>query len=271
MAWVPPASADTSPPVGYILGPDPVGWHTSRWVYLTARFTDPDGILASSISGMLDGRPVYLSAYPTDANWTDLQVSGGSQAVADGLHTAQVSASDRFGNGPTVLSWSFSVDAFPPAVTITSPIGDPLIPDGSVTLAWTGTDNASGVDHYAVRLDGGPSMNVGRATSFPFHGLPPGIHYFYIVAYDKAGNSNRYGDDYVAMATVPVPPPATPPGNVTNATNQVTVVVSGEVPPWAVALLAVNVLEAAVVVAVLALLPRGGAGRRAWRTRVGRR
>ncbi len=253
----PPVVADTDPPVGGIDGPLPGRCVTDRSIYVSVWFMDRDGIDESSISLAVDGAPLWPTTYPSDANWTDVRVRGYGNWVVDGPHTAEARAADRLGNGPRVLNWSFSVDASPPVVTVTAPVGNPLVEDGSVTLEWTGTDDASGVDHYLIRLDDGPYIDVRRATSFPFRGLPPGMHYFYIVAYDVAGNSNGYYYGGVAaVATVPTPPPTvTPPANLT---TQVTVVVPDQVPAWAVPLVAITAAEA---VAIAGLALRGRAKR----------
>src|SRR3989442_12289306 len=98
------------------------------------------------------------------------------------------------GNGPTVVTWSFSIDTVPPVVVITTPTGNPELTNGSMTLAWTGSDAASGIDHYEVRLDSGLPIDVGTATSLPFPAPPPGIPYFQVTPFDRA----------------PVPAPRTP-------------------------------------------------------------
>ena len=251
--------------MGWIRDPSPGAWVASRSVRLSVTFRDSDGILPSSLSATLDGVPLFLSSEPWDANWTGVDVSAYSYPYEDGPHVAEARASDLLGNGPTVLTWSFTVDATPPVLNITSPVGNPVAPDGNVILAWTGMDNASGIDHYLVRLDDGPYINVGTVTAFPFHGLPPGVHYFYVVAYDRAGNSNLYSSyngNGVAIATVPAPPAATtPPANVTNSTTQVIVVVPNEIPSWVIVLVAMNVVEAAAVVGLAMRRgrePRGG-------------
>ena len=263
----PPAVADTDPPTGSVHSPSPGTWVNTRSKEVSVEFRDLDGIELSSLSATLDGDPLHVTTYLWDVNWTDVLAYAWVYPVADGPHAAEMRASDRLGNGPTVVAWSFSVDATPPAVNITYPVDNPLLADGSVTLAWTGSDNVSGIDRYEIRLDDGPYINVGAATSFPFRGLTPGMHYFYVVAYDRAGNSNRYYADTIAVATVPAPPPATPPP--TNATIQVTLSGPDQIPAWGIGVIVITTAEA-VAVAVLALRLRGEAGRKAWLKRYGR-
>ncbi len=252
---VPPASADTNPPAGTILYPLPGTWTPRGYVSFSVRFTDLDGISQSSVSMTLDGVPVgfYTSHNPT---WTDIRLSGDAGPVPDGPHNASASASDVRGNGPTVLNWSFSSDSVLPVVTITYPVGNPVIANGSLVFAWTGSDVGSGIDHYVISIDQEPQLNVGTATSFPFHDLAPGMHYFYVTAYDVAGNYPYYypsGSIAVAVATVPTPSTATPPPG--NTTVHLTLSGSDQVPPWGIGVIVITTAEA-VAVAALALRPR---------------
>jgi hypothetical protein len=203
--------------------PLPGAWvNYSEYLTLAVRFTDPDGISLFSLSMTVDGSSV-------PAGWTNFAMYASITGLSDGPHAAEASAWDQVGNGPTVVSWSFSVDTVPPVVAITTPTGNPELVDGSVTLAWTGSDVGSGIDHYEVRLDGGSSVDVGTATSLAFPDLAPGVHYFQVTAYDVARNN----DHRTTIATVPFPP-----GNST----------AEQIPTWAIALVVVNAAEAAGVV-----------------------
>ena len=235
---VPPASgasgnpelADTNPPVGTVLSPLPAAWVGSSFVSLEVAYTDVDGISISSLSMTIDGTSLGVS-------WSNFVLYAFPTGLADGPHTAVARASDMVGNGRTVVTWSFSIDTVPPVVVITTPTGNPELTNGSMTLAWTGSDAASGIDHYEVRLDSGLPIDVGTATSLAFPDLAPGIHYFQVTAFDRA----QIQASRTAIATVPAPPP-------TNSTTRVTVVVPDQVPAWAIALVVINAAEAAAVV-----------------------
>ena len=150
-----------------------------------------------------------------------------------------VEAWDGVGNGPTVVTWDFRIDATLPVVDITSPTGDPVIEGGSVTVTWTGSDVPSGIDHYEVALDDGWPVDVGTATTYSFHALPPGVHSFEVDAYDVAGNSNSAPRR--ATATVPTPP-------IGNTTNYNYAGVAAEpLPAWAIVLIMINAVEAAAI------------------------
>jgi len=234
---IPSASAATFLPDPWDSNP-PAGDWVGRYIDLRVRFTDPDGIMVSSLYMSVDGISLVTS-------WDGVVLYATSSAYAfpDGPHDAEARASDQLGNGPTVLSWSFLIDTTVPVVKITSPQGNPEIANGSVTLMWTGTDTGSGIDHYVVHLDNGPSIDVGNATTFPFHDLGPGLHYFYVTAYDVAGNYDYY-NFATAVATVPRPPPPQPPP----ANTIVVVSLPGEVPPWGIAVIVISLVEFAAII-----------------------
>ena len=231
-----PQPADTSPPTGTVLYPKAGSWTSNGYIYLGARFVDPDGISVSSLSLTVDGLPVTVT-------WNNPTMYGTVVALTDGSHAVEARASDLVGNGPTIVSWSFSVDTVPPVVTISRPLGNPELVNGSTTLAWTGSDDASGIKGYNVRLDNGWAIDVGTGTSFSFPDLAPGVHYFQVLAADGAGNT-AWGS---TMATVPFPP--------ANSTTRITVVMPDQIPSWAIVLVVINAIEAAGV-AWLALRQR---------------
>ncbi|MEM4539797.1 MAG: Ig-like domain-containing protein, partial [Candidatus Korarchaeota archaeon] len=71
------------------------------------------------------------------------------------------------------------------------------------TVAWSGSDALSGIDHYEVRIDGGSWINVGTSTSHTFTNLAEGTHTIEVKAVDVAGN--------IATSTVTVGVDVTPP------------------------------------------------------------
>ena len=227
----PPAKADSLPPEAEIVYPLPGTWERASYVNIAARFSDPDGIDLSSLSMKIDNMSLVIS-------WTNFEAWGHAEGLAEGAHTAEVKVSDNLGNGPTVLTWSFLVDGTLPVVDITYPTGDPVLEDGSINLAWTGSDVPSGIDRYEVTLDDGPPVDVGDVTTCSFHALPPGVHNFEVTAYDLAGNANA--DPRRAVATVPTPPQG-------NTTNYYTGVAADPLPAWAIVLIMVNAVEAAAV------------------------
>ena len=115
--------------------------------------------------------------------------------VSEGNHTADVKAMDKAGNENTT-SVTFGVkisgesDTTPPSVSIISPSDGETITSSNVTVNWTGSDDGSGIDHYEIRMDEDPYVNVGTNVTYEFTDLSPGNHTVSVMAVDVAGNSN---------------------------------------------------------------------------------
>jgi len=95
------------------------------------------------------------------------------------------------------------IDVTPPLVSIVSPTADFLSNCSNFTVAWQGEDEASGLDHFEVRMDEEAWIYVGNSSSFTFKGLTDGDHVAYIEAFDEAGNN---GTLYVGFMVDTTPP-----------------------------------------------------------------
>jgi len=82
------------------------------------------------------------------------------------------------------------VDSTPPDIRILYPENNTFTKYNSVTLRWYGSDNESGIDHYEVRKDNLPWINVNGNESYVFENLSYGIHSLWVKAVDKLGNEN---------------------------------------------------------------------------------
>jgi len=80
------------------------------------------------------------------------------------------------------------VDLTPPTLSIISPIANSVVNSSSVTVSWIGSDDASGIEHYEVKLDAGSWTDVGTEVSYVFTGIADGNHTVRVRAVDKAGN-----------------------------------------------------------------------------------
>ncbi|MDD1772371.1 MAG: carboxypeptidase regulatory-like domain-containing protein [Methanomassiliicoccales archaeon] len=121
-------------------------------------------------------------------NGTDWTVITGTYydfGLADGEHTIYLRLTDNVGHNVTV-DVTFMVDNFQPEVDIISPVEDDLMASG-FTVAWNGSDALSGIDHYAIKVDGG-AWNVISGNSTTVSGLSDSTHTIYVRAYDRAGN-----------------------------------------------------------------------------------
>lgn len=107
--------------------------------------------------------------------------------LTDGQHELSVKAVDKAGNS-AVAAVSLVVDATSPSVSITSPKNGNEIRSSDITVAWSGLDEASGMDHYEIRFDENEWLNAGKDTTYNFTQISDGIHMLYVKAVDKAGN-----------------------------------------------------------------------------------
>ena len=191
---------DTSPPYGQLQAPpytnDPVVWvRTSAYdlpvnVVTTTRISN-DGV-------HWDERPWT----PEIEAWSVIDPASGG-VDADGTHTIYASYRDRAGNWTPVLTFDVVLDrgypvASEPSETIAS--GGALVGESlPVTLAWSASDDLSGIDHAVLQqsADGGTWKNVKPdvAGSTTRVGVPSAHDVrFRIVAVDKASNATTGAD-----------------------------------------------------------------------------
>jgi hypothetical protein len=144
------------------------GWYVSD-VYLTFSGWSPVGSL-TSVAYRLDRDPWSLYSGPV--------------RIADGRHTLDYQAIDADGYQEPLHSMGLNVDATPPSIVPTSPVGGTIAADGSV--AWSGSDSASGILTYEVSVDGSAYVSVGTATTFA-QVWSAGSHVVVVRATDEAG------------------------------------------------------------------------------------
>ena len=117
------------------------------------------------------------------------------------------SANDTAGNALAgVYSFRFTTevpDTAVPSITITSPQDNALFNSSSVTIAWSGSDDGTGIDHYEVRMDGGAWENVSTNTSCDFTGLSDGPHTVDVKAVDNASNEAADSVTFTVDTTAP--------------------------------------------------------------------
>jgi Bacterial Ig-like domain/Glycosyl hydrolase family 26 len=105
--------------------------------------------------------------------------------LSDGTHTVSVEAVDKAGNVGLPVSYTWTVDATKPTVTITS---GPPNPSPSSTATFTFSSSEQGVT-FTCQLDSGaPATCVSGVT---YTGVSVGNHTFIVFATDQAGNVSR--------------------------------------------------------------------------------
>jgi hypothetical protein len=110
--------------------------------------------------------------------------------VTEGSHNIHIKAVDNLGNSQE-SSITFIVDVTPPVVSIKLPKNGSEIKSPYITVAWSGFDELSGVDHYEVLLDENPWINAATNTTYTFSQLSDGIHKIDVKVIDKAGNHKQ--------------------------------------------------------------------------------
>ena len=98
-------------------------------------------------------------------------------------------------------------DLTPPTLYIISPIANSEVNSSSVAVSWIGSDNASGIDYYEVKLDENSWTDVGTNTSCIFTEVTDGNHTIQVRAFDKAGNPAEMSVSFDAKLAFSSPAP----------------------------------------------------------------
>jgi len=132
----------------------------------------------------------YWSDYHgTDSyNGTD-QNQPGSDGIGDTPYVIDVNIVDRF---PLMTRYGkVTEDITPPTISIKSPSNGSEVKSSTITVSWTGSDNGSGINYYATKLDDDSWIPVGTNTTYTFTGLVDGSRTIAVKAFDKTGNTNQ--------------------------------------------------------------------------------
>ena len=148
-----------------------------------------------TLKGQLDGGSLFQVPFDAGGNFT-LPTSLPLDGSADGSHTYQFQATDKAGNVSSPASASFTLDATPPVIAMTSPSVS-LTTNANITVNGKVTDNLSGVASLTASVDGQTAVPVSFdpagafqfTTAFPLNGTVDGLHTITFNALDKAGNS----------------------------------------------------------------------------------
>ena len=109
--------------------------------------------------------------------------------LSDGSHTVSITAVDRAGNSHSAAV-SFTVDATPPTLAITSPSDQAILSTSAISVSWTSADGTAGLARLEVNLDGGAPVVLGPgSSSYAFLGIADGTHTVGVRSVDRAGNA----------------------------------------------------------------------------------
>lgn len=169
-------TVDTRPPTLAIISPAPASWSKVRLV--TVAWTAADaGTGIGSYEVALDGGAVEDVGTATSRSFDGL---------SDGGHRVAVRVLDGAGRDASA-EVRFSVDTTAPSVAITAPAPGEVVLERILWVAWTSTDEGSGVEWVEVLLDDG-SFVPASGTNHTFSGIVDGDHAVTVRVGDVAGN-----------------------------------------------------------------------------------
>lgn len=161
---------DTTAPVVTITSPADGGYADSGVVSWTV--DDVSGANRTEVS--IDGE-----------NWTVVSGTSHDLGLGDGTHTVYLRVTDMVGLVGEDNA-TFTIDSVKPTVSISSPANGAMFNVSGITVTWTGSDAASGIDRYEVRVGAGDWMTaVGNSKTLS---LEDGEHNITVRAFDRAGN-----------------------------------------------------------------------------------
>ena len=159
-----------------------------------------------------DVYPIVRYDFAEQAIW-----NAGGQAIASMVLTG--TPGYPYGGGSLVDDHQLPADSTPPVVSITSPASGLVTGESSVTVKWSGSD-ASRIEGYRYRLDGGSWSSYSPATSATMSSLSDGEHLFEVSARDAAGNVGEASVRFTVDRTGPSVEIASPsPGEVLNTAS----------------------------------------------------
>ena len=152
-----------------------------------------------------------------------------STTDSEGPHTFFSKAYDAAGNVGTSAPIVLNVDNTAPSTSITAPANGTIINTSSLVISANASDNA-GLQKVDFYYDS--DTLIGTDTSAPFtinwniSAVPSGNHTLYVVATDKAGNSNASSSISVTLDNVPPTVALTNPSNGAAVTGVVNLAVN---------------------------------------------
>jgi len=206
---------DTTSPVSSISYSSP-SYPQAQTIYVSA--TTSFTIAASdSISGI--ARTYYRIDSPT---WTTYTSPFTLFGTSEGAHAIHFYSTDKAGNKETSKSISAILDTKAPTLSMAFPVNETAVNSTNVNISWSGSDAASGIDHYEIRIDSGSYSNIGTSTNRILSYLVEGTHKVYIIAIDRLGNSKETLTSFLVDTLAPTVSMTGPVQNYLTSSDNVT-------------------------------------------------
>jgi len=162
-------------------------------IYLNNFISNTEHVKADFGLFMIARVNIWDDGYPSGGNyWSDYtgvdgksgsnQDQAGSDGIGDTPYTIDANNKDRY---PLMTT----LDVIAPRISIISPLNRSEIKSSTIVASWIGSDEASGISYYEIRLDIGSWINVETNTTYPFIGLNDGSHAIEVKAIDNEGNT----------------------------------------------------------------------------------
>jgi parallel beta-helix repeat protein len=179
---------------------------------VSASFSDPNGIDASSVTVVVNGIDVTAGAAISESgfSWTG--------SLPDGVRSVQVSVSDTLGNEASA-SWAFTIDTAAPEVTGVAPANGAAMNNSRPAISASFSDATSGINAASARLliNGTDVTALATVTASgisytPSAALPDGAATVVIRVSDNAGNEATATSTWTVDTKAP-PAPTSPLAN----------------------------------------------------------
>jgi hypothetical protein len=122
---------------------------------------------------------------------------------SDGNWAIDFNSTDNSGNVGDTNTFYVLVDKTIPTITISSPVNDSAQYGSTVSLAYLGSDENSGIQKYWLSGDGTTWINNGTNATYSFSSQTTGLHTYYAIANDNADNNSSTASVSITILNLP--------------------------------------------------------------------
>ncbi len=205
---------DSTPPTITNLQPPNAFITNDNTPTISADYSDPSGINASSVSLEVDGIDVTLFATVTASGASYIP----GTALSDGIYTVYLEVKDIYGNLATMM-WNFTVDATKPTISNLQPPDASITNDNIPTIIADYSDSSGiNVSSVLLEVDGidvtsSATVTASGVSYTPGTALSEGVHTIYLEVKDNVDNLATATWSFTVDTTPPIT--TISPGNYT--------------------------------------------------------